>query len=84
MIIERYGARWSIEVTNRETKQLLASLVSKVELNFDHERMEGRYRNDFRDGRIFLRPDAGGGEGFQDPDSTHLRGIRTFFRTREH
>ena len=33
-IIERYGARWSIEVTNRETKQLLGAASLSVAENF--------------------------------------------------
>ena len=67
-----------------EIKQLLASIVSEVELDFDHKRMKnGRHRNTFTDGKIYLRPNADGGEGFQDKDSSPLGTTGTMLRTRQ-
>ena len=41
-------------------RELLESIVSKVELRFDHEQSKGgRTRSTFRDGTIYVRPDAG-------------------------
>ena len=43
-----------------ESKELLASIVTKIELRYNHEKTEnGRYKNTFRDGTIYVRPDAG-------------------------
>jgi hypothetical protein len=55
-----------------DTRELLGSIVSKIELHFDHEPTEnGRHRNTFSHGRIFVRPDAGSGAE-TDPKSTLL------------
>ena len=64
-----------------DTRELLASFVSKVELHFDHRPTEnGRHRNTFSHGRIYVRPDVGGGAE-PDPKSTHLITNRWFSRT---
>ena len=55
-----------------DTRELLSSIVSKVELHFDHKATEGgQNRNTFSHGTIYLRPDAAGGER-SDPNSTRL------------
>ena len=42
-----------------DIRELLESIVSKVELRFDHEQSKGgRTRSTFRDGTIYVRPDA--------------------------
>ena len=58
-----------------ETKMLLASIITKIRLNFTHEKTPGgRTRNKFSHGTIHVRPDAGGGQGTQS-DSTQLNTI---------
>lgn len=55
-----------------ETRELLASIVSRIELHFDHQETgEGRIGSSFSHGTIYLRPDAGGGRAV-DPESTHM------------
>ena len=39
-----------------EVRELLAPLVSKMELHFDHERQGKLERNPFKHGTIFVRP----------------------------
>jgi site-specific DNA recombinase len=53
-----------------DTKELLGSIVTKIELFYDHEETEaGRQTSTFTHGLIYLRPDAGEGWG-TDPNST--------------
>lgn len=56
-----------------DTKELLASIVTKIELFYDHEETEnGRKTSEFSHGVIYLRPDAG--EGWAtDPKSPIMR-----------
>lgn len=55
-----------------ETRELLRSLVSRVEVHFRHEATSGgRRRNEFSHGTIFVRPDAGTARS-TDPKSTLL------------
>lgn len=62
-----------------ETKEILNSLVTKIELYFQHEQTDGgRERNEFAHGKIFIRPDAGGALG-GDPKSAHMNTIGSFF-----
>jgi len=64
-----------------DTRDLLSSIVSKIELNFEHKPTEGgRTRNTFTHGTIYLRPDSAGGEGSQ-PNSTPLSTTRPFSRS---
>jgi len=57
-----------------DSRKLLSSIVTKVELHFDHEPTEGgRCRNPFSYGTIYIRPDAGEGRGTEpDSDNAHL------------
>jgi len=65
-----------------ETKELLSSIVSKIELNYDHHETEnGRTRNTFRDGTIYVRPDAGEARS-TDPKSTHMTNKRPINETK--
>lgn len=43
-----------------ETRELLSSLVDRVELSFDHRQVGKLTRSEFRSGAIYFRPDAGG------------------------
>jgi hypothetical protein len=64
-----------------ETKQLLASIVSKVVLHYHHEETDGgRVTSAFREGIIYLRPITGEGS-LGEPNSTHLINNRPLFRT---
>ena len=64
-----------------ETKELLDSVVTKVELHFTDG--TGRKKRDFTHGTIYLRPDAGGGYGLNpSPEVTHLSIKRTVYATR--
>lgn len=55
-----------------DSRELLASIVTKIELFFDHEKTEGgRTRNEFSHGKIYVRPNAGESRGV-DPKSTPL------------
>ena len=62
-----------------DTKELLASIVTKIELYFDHEETEnGRTINEFSHGKIYVRPDAGEARS-TDPKSTHMNTIGWLF-----
>ena len=64
-----------------DTRELLSSIVSKIELHFDHEPTKGgRTRNTFTHGMIYLRPDSAGGER-SEPNSTPLRKLGPKSRT---
>ena len=52
-----------------ETRELLASFVSRIELYYDHQETEGgRKTSSFSHGLVYVRPDAGEGRAAQ-PDS---------------
>jgi DNA invertase Pin-like site-specific DNA recombinase len=54
------------------TRELLASIVSRIELHFDHKPAAGgRHKNTFREGTIYLRPDAGEVRS-SEPKSSHM------------
>lgn len=58
-----------------ETKTLLAAVVSKIVLHFNHgETKTGRKTSKFSHGFIHVKPDAGGGWSFgsDDPQLSHL------------
>jgi hypothetical protein len=60
------------EADPADTKELLGSLVTRIELYFDHETTSGtRERNVFSHGTIFVRPDAGQARS-TDPNSSHM------------
>jgi hypothetical protein len=62
-----------------DTKQLLSTIVVKIELYFNHSETEaGRKTSEFSHGFIHVRPDAGAGS-LSDPDSTQLTNKRSFF-----
>ena len=43
-----------------DTRELISSIVSKIELHYDHEEMDGgRMRNTFSHGTIYVRPASG-------------------------
>ena len=53
-----------------DIQELIGSIVSKIELHFDHEATEGgRQRSTFSHGTIYVRPDAGSGAE-SDPKSS--------------
>jgi len=70
------GLREALERARPEdSRELLSSIVSRIELHFDHEETEGgRHRNTFSHGTIYVRPDAGSGAE-TDPNSTQLSNI---------
>jgi len=74
--------RTALETAKPEdTRELLTRLVSRVELHFDHEPIEGgRSRNTFSHGKIYVRPDAGSGAE-TDPKSTDMNTIGPYFET---
>lgn len=60
-----------------ETRELLSSLVDRVELSFDHRQSGKLTRNKFRSGIIYFRPDAGGSVLFaKGPPSEQERTLR--------
>ena len=62
-----------------DTRKLLSSIVTKIELFYDHEETEaGRQTSTFTHGLIYLRPDAGEGWG-TDPNSTLMINKGPFF-----
>ena len=62
-----------------DTKELLASIVTRIELFYYHEGTdEGRKTSTFTHGVIYLRPDAGEGCA-TDPKSPIRRKTRTYF-----
>ena len=61
-----------------ETKELLSSIVSKIELNF--EPGTGKRKRDFSHGTIYVRPDAGGNRSLA-PQGTHLNNKGPLFGT---
>ncbi|MDA1052440.1 MAG: recombinase family protein, partial [Planctomycetota bacterium] len=65
-----------------DTRDLLSSIVSKIELFYDHEETAGgRKTSEFSHGLIHLRPTAGEARGTQ-PDSgnsTHMNNNRPIF-----
>jgi hypothetical protein len=64
------------------TRELLSSIVSKIELHFDHEETAaGRKTSVFTHGTIYLRPDAGEARS-TDPKSTHLTNKGPFWGRR--
>lgn len=64
-----------------DTKQLLSTIVVKIELHFKHgETAGGRKTSEFSDGEILVRPDAGAG-WLSGSDSTQLNNNRSFFGT---
>ena len=63
------------EARPEDTKDLLSSIVSKIELHFDHEPTKnGRTRNTFSHGTVYVRPDSAGGER-SDSNSSGLSTI---------
>ena len=62
-------SRWA---PTEDTKELLSSIVTKIELHFDHEEtVAGRKTSVFSHGTIYVRPDAGEARS-TDPKSTQL------------
>jgi site-specific DNA recombinase len=62
------------EADPAETRDLLGSIVTRIEVYFRHEVTDGgRERSEFSHGNIFIRPDAGEARG-SDPNSTHMIG----------
>ena len=53
-----------------DTKRLLASIVTNIELHFTEG--TGRKKRDFSHGRIYVRPDAGENRGTGDSESPQL------------
>ena len=65
-----------------DTKELLGSIVSKIELYFDHQETKaGRKTSKFSHGLIYIRPDAGEARAAQpgSSKSTTLNNNRTIF-----
>jgi hypothetical protein len=61
-----------------DTKQLLSTIVVKIELHFNHSETDGgRKTSEFSHGFVHVRPDAGAGS-LSDPDSTLLNSKRWF------
>ena len=53
-----------------DTKELLSSIVTKIELFYDHtETLGGRKKSEFTHGIVYLRPDAGEGRS-ANPNSS--------------
>ena len=67
-----------------DSKELLASIVTKIELFYDHgETGAGRKTSIFSHGVIYLRPDAGESRGRDSAKSTHLSNTRPFTQSRD-
>ena len=67
------------EAKPEDTKELLSSIVTKIELFYDHEDgSNGRKTSTFTHGLIYVRPDAGAGRG-TDPKSTLMTNKRPYF-----
>ena len=67
-----------------DTRELLSSIVTRIELRFDHEETgSGRHTSTFRDGTIYLRPDAGEARS-SNPKSTQLSKIGPVLERREY
>ncbi len=63
------------DASPEDTKELLSSIVTKIELSFDHEETAGgRKTSVFSHGTIWVRPDAGAGRS-SGSNSTHLTTI---------
>ena len=61
-----------MDVDPKDARQLIGSLVSRIELHFDHSTTKGgRRRSTFKHGTIYVRPDAGEARA-SDPNSSHL------------
>ncbi len=66
------------------TREMLSSIVTRIELRFDHEETgSGRHTSTFRDGTIYLRPDAGEARS-SNPKSTQLSKIGPVLERREY
>jgi DNA invertase Pin-like site-specific DNA recombinase len=60
------------EADPADTKELLGSIVTRIELHFRHEATSGgRERNVFSHGMIYVRPDAGEARS-TDPKCSHM------------
>ena len=59
-----------------DSKELLASIVSKIELHF--EPGSGRQKRAFSHGTVYLRPDAGGAMGSSPSEVTSLSKLGSF------
>ena len=80
--LQRLGEALS-KARPEDTKGLLSAIVSKIELHFDHKPTKnGRTRNTFSHGTIYLRPDSAGGER-SDGNSSGLSTIRSIAEASE-
>ena len=71
------------EADPADCRELLSSIVTKIELHFHHEATDGgRERNVFSHGDIFVRPDAGEARS-TEPKSSHMFNKGSYFDTFE-
>jgi DNA invertase Pin-like site-specific DNA recombinase len=71
------------EADPADCRELLSSIVTRIELHFHHEPTSGgRERSVFSHGMIYVRPDAGEARS-ADPKSSHLTNKGSYFETSE-